>query len=303
MIAYIPEEYDLCLTYTYGPYETGMTGHIFECIEYYYILKKHFKPCIMIPEATVSKEYLEKTIRDKYVFTNEEVCDILDNILIFDKPKLVRGKAGLIVDAGFNKLASVGAHYLFDKVMVFPCDVFCYKEKENVIAFQDDRIYGTEGVCESHHYIKKILLDKYKPIGPADNKKLIYATKNARGLKEDYYTQIEKDIDGEFLLLTNAEIQMDLSDRFHIEEMPVQNLMEKFDTYVYTPIEKKWDCSPRFIVECKYYGKNVEYYQIDYLDVDHGLRWRIHDIEHNYDSLFLREDDEIIKLVGDALAS
>ena len=78
---------------------------------------------------------------------------------------------------------------------------------------------------------------------------------------------------------------------------PVDNLFDKFSTYIYTPVPRKWDCSPRFIAECKYYGKEVIYHNIDYWDVDLGLYWRKHDIDNEFDSLFLRDADEIIPIL------
>jgi hypothetical protein len=87
-----------------------------------------------------------------------------------------------------------------------------------------------------------------------------------------------------------------LSDRFIQEDMPVSNLFEKFGVYLYTPTPKKRDCSPRFITECRFYGKKVEYL-IDYSEEDKGLYWRRFDIENNFDGLFLTNDDEIVDLI------
>ncbi len=72
MIVKIPEKYELCLSYTWGPIPQGMCGHLFECIEYYYVLKNHFNCCIFIGEE-ISKDYIQKTIEDKYTFNSEEI--------------------------------------------------------------------------------------------------------------------------------------------------------------------------------------------------------------------------------------
>ncbi len=186
--------------------------------------------------------------------------------------------------------------------MAFPCADKTFQKMNNIVMFQDDRIYG-KSECKSIDYIKKILLSKYKEInkGNIRNNNLIYATKNARGLNEDYYKELENTYNDNFLLLTNTEIKSELSNRYIIEEMPVKNLMEKFNTYIYTPVGKKFDCSPRFLVECKFYGKDVIFHNIDYWEEDLGLKWRVHDIEHNFESLFLEEDDEIINLINDII--
>jgi len=46
---------------------------------------------------------------------------------------------------------------------------------------------------------------------------------------------------------------------------PVDNFMEKFDTYIYTPVERKFDCSPRLITECSFYKKNI-ILNVNYVD-------------------------------------
>jgi hypothetical protein len=78
---------------------------------------------------------------------------------------------------------------------------------------------------------------------------------------------------------------------------PIEDLFNKFHVFVYTPVPRHWDCSPRFIAECKWYNKTVIYEGIDYLAEDHGLRWRQHDIEYDFESLQLKDDDEIISII------
>jgi hypothetical protein len=78
---------------------------------------------------------------------------------------------------------------------------------------------------------------------------------------------------------------------------PVDYIFEQFTKYVYTPVPRKWDCSPRFIAECKWYGKEVVYHNIDYWDVDHGLRIRKWDLDNDFESLNLTPNDDIIKIL------
>lgn len=56
----------------------------------------------------------------------------------------------------------------------------------------------------------------------------------------------------------------DTSEYFGIEvdvipecDLPIHNVLGEFDTYIYTPTEKNWDCSSRLILECQYYKKEV----------------------------------------------
>ena len=127
---------------------------------------------------------------------------------------------------------------------------------------------------------------------------LLYATSNTKWLKTEFYRDIEMNFKGEFLLLSDKTVK-NISDRFIQESMPVKNLFERFSTYIYTPTTAKRDCSPRFPAECKFYEKNVEYFCIDYIEDDLGLYYRRQDIDNNFDSLFLRPDDDIIQLLRD----
>lgn len=40
-------------------------------------------------------------------------------------------------------------------------------------------------------------------------------------------------------------------------DLPIYNILQIFDTYIYTPTEKNWDCSSRFILECRKFHKEV----------------------------------------------
>lgn len=293
MIAQIPEKYELTICYSWSKCFQGMSGHLFEMIEYYSILKDHFSVCMMICED-MPWERIERTIRDKYDFTEEEIEDIRNNLLFYNHPKVVKGKNLFVVDGNFNNLSDKFLY--FDNIFGFACADLTYQTMDNVTILHDNRVYGEFN--NTINYVKKILLDRYRPIeGECVGVNLIYATKNARGLAESYYFVLEDTYQGDFLLLTNTDIESELSDRFMVEEMPVKDLFNRFSTYLYTPVGKKWDCSPRFIVECKFYGKEVIYHDIDYWDEDKGLCWRVCDIENDWESLFLKPDDDIINIL------
>jgi hypothetical protein len=77
-------------------------------------------------------------------------------------------------------------------------------------------------------------------------------------------------------------------------EAPVKDLFSKFDTYIYTPVERKFDCSPRLITECFFYNKNV-YMNLDYVDL--GLKTRYDDCINNLSSLNLNDNDDILNII------
>jgi len=126
---------------------------------------------------------------------------------------------------------------------------------------------------------------------------MLYGTKNCRNIPLTMYNDLLSTYSKDFICLTNDENKIDVNERMKFLSLPVSNLFEKFSTYVYTPIPREFDCSPRFIAECKYYNKDVIYYNIDYLDKDLGLYWRKHDIENNFKSLFLDDQDPLINIL------
>lgn len=52
------------------------------------------------------------------------------------------------------------------------------------------------------------------------------------------------------------------------------------------------DCSPRFIAECRYFNREIKYFNKFW---NLGLKVRKFDIENNFEKLFLTEEDKIIE--------
>lgn len=232
---------------------------------------------------------MERTIRSKYNFTENEIANIKNSTVFHNRPKMVRGRNILFTDGGVVNLESVSL--LFDNVIMFPCGNKEVKDntKSNVYVLQDDRVYEpvhTNGI----NYKKKILFDRLRLPSAEGDKVLVYGTKNCRQI--DDYKELEQY--GDLLIITNEENR---PAGYNSAVPPVPNLFDLFHTYVYTPIQRKWDCSPRFIAECVYFNKKVVYHNIDYWDVDHGLRWRQWDIDNDFSSLFLEPGDEIISIL------
>ena len=71
-------------------------------------------------------------------------------------------------------------------------------------------------------------------------------------------------------------------------------MFSKFDTYIYTPVERKFDCSPRLVTECFLYGKKV-YMNLDYMDI--GLQTRYNDCMTDLESLNLTDNDKILTII------
>lgn len=292
----LDETVDLWLSYSWGVFKQGICGHLFECIEYYYILKDHFRVKILINELLPIEE-IKQLIESKYDFSDIEINDILNNIEFYDNPSILKGTNILITDGNFKTLKTKFLY--FNKIIMFPCSDLTYYNLPNVYPLQDDRIYQKH--INYKHYIKKILFSKFKQIQCSNTDLMMYITRNVRELDENELNEISKHYNEKISLITNVDYNANNLSGYKILKMPVKDIMTTFGTYIYTYIKRKRDCSPRFIAECKFYNKKVIFHGIDYLEEDLGLKYRIKDIENNFNSLYLNSDDEIIKLIKDII--
>lgn len=288
----LSDEYDIWLTYSWSANNHGVCGHIYEIFDYYHILKNHFKVGIIFAED-IDWNLVEICIREKYNFTEEEISEIKLDSIFLKRPKILVGKNILFTDGGIVNMQSVTL--LFDNIFYFACGNKEVKdnEKNNVWILQDDRVY--EPVKKNGiNYKKKILFERLKSISSSKNNILVYATKNCRQFNS--YEEL-KQYGNNILVVTNKENITESIEGVDFVVAPLNNLFEHFDTYVYTPVKRKWDCSPRLIAECKHYGKKVIFHSIDYWDEDKGLYWRNWDIENDFDSLYLKPSDDLVNIL------
>lgn len=297
-IVQLDNKYTLWLSQTWSNNNHGICGHTFEILDYYYILKDHFSVGILIGED-MDWDTLELAIRSKYTFTDDEILDIKNNTVFHNRPRVLRGRNILFVDGGVINNSS--NTLFFDNIFYFACGNREIKDNTqgNVYVLQDDRVYEPVKV-NGINYKKKILFDKLKRITKYQDRVLLYATKNCRNI--DNYEEFFQYGD-EIVAITNVENTPEPIEGITFLNPPLDNIFEQFSTYVYTPVNRKWDCSPRFIAECYYYNRKVIYHNIDYWSVDHGLRWRKWDISNNFTSLYLTEQDPIINILQDIICS
>lgn len=285
--------YDIWLSMTWSSNDHGICGHVYEIFDYFQILKKHFKVGIFFAE-TID---IEMALKNKYDFTDKEIQEYKDNTVFGSKPSLLQGTNILFVDGGVVNAAAITL--LFNNIFYFACGNKEVKDnnKKNVYILQDNRVYDPVNL-NGIDYKKRILFDRLKPIAKSNTAVLLYATKNCRNI--DNYEQFFYYSDN-IIAITNVENRPADIEGITFLVPPLEDIFEKFDTYVYTPVTRKWDCSPRFIAECKYYNKEVIYHNIDYWDIDHGLRVRKWDIDNDFESLFLKSDDSIITILKDVI--
>ena len=261
----------------------GVSGHLFEMIEYFMHFRfyKNINACILVADGTTREEFWG-ALHDKYDLTAEELLDFKEHVYYEYQPKAIIADTLLIVD---GSLRNHNADLITNKTLLFRCaetDIV----RDNVTVLQDDDVY--EPLSNSEHYKKKILFDKYKPINLNKIIKtaMFYLTTNSRKMSnEDIQKIISKHDFGHYIAISNKDLEIDNVETIRT---PVDNLWDLFGTFIYTNTALKFDCSPRFIAECDFYGKDV-IYEIDY--EDKGLEVRKKDIQDGI--VWLTEDDTI----------
>lgn len=254
----------------------GISGHLREVLDYYIYFKEYFNSVqlCLFPEDI---QNVRSIIETQYTI-NEEFFNILET------PKILYGKYVFFVDGHSNDLFLSPSKNAFRCVNETELNYFT-----NV--FQDSRIY--EDLPNSIHYVKKINFDYYKEIKKSKHRTLLYLTSNCRMISEQEILRIRKKYPGmRFLIISDVDKPYFHFDNAEFRYVPVDNLFEEFDTYMYTEVKDAChgDCSPRFIAECKFYGKEVIY---ENLTSSPGLEIRKYDIEHNFEKLFLTKNDPL----------
>ena len=312
----LDRSYDLFLSMTWNNDNNhGVSGHLYEILEYFILLNKQFKIGILICED-MSWYTIEKAIKTKYNIDQKLIKKIKDNTFFHNRPKYVTGKNILFVDGGFTRTSlRAGIALSFDKLFSFRCsnkDFHYNLPYKNINLLQDQRVYNDKDNKIAIDYKKKIKFNIYKDIKKIKTETaLLYVTTNCRKLCSNYLLDIVMEYKFKnYIILTNQpeiyQEQFKNIKNVTFPAMPLDNIFEKFDTYIYTPtysVTKKelgcFDCSPRFIAECNYYDKEVIYHNIDenYLNIDTGLKYRKLDIKNNFESINLKNNDKIIDIL------
>jgi len=299
-------------------------GHLFECIEYYYLFKTEYiarlgrplKPAIYLAYDNFTKEDLRKIVENKYSFTPAEVDNLLEDTYIEDisyfmsyKIHDFRNVTTTIFVEGYDliQMERLNMFTIANHLIALRCAVAEeeYKElgftKTDFQMFQDYRVYGDNlHEFKTKHHVKKILFNKLKLYKYREPRiALMYLSTDCRELPSDYLEKTLKQYPQYsriYVAVLNKEPFKHLeTDRIKFLVPPIENFHGIFDTLIYLPVERKFDCSSRLIPECAYYNKNVIYHDIDY--EDKGLEIRKKDSTSLYAKLFLDSKDRLFSEV------
>lgn len=288
----LPEKYNVLLTFS--PIQE-ITGHWFEVFEYYHIFKENnLRPYMLFHSPTLSKEDIISSLKEKYcVPIPEEDIHVLTEVEHFIAAPLA---VTLVCDGNFLSLTQHHIKILSRKILGFGCgDVSIpygdYKDAEYLL---DKRVYFN--ISYGINYTKKIYSELLLRPKKKKPNALFYLTKNCRSMSLTGLQNaiLEYPNHREHIIVTpEIDRYSSLKGNVRIVSPPLQNMFEEFDTYVYTPVPRHFDCSPRLIAECSLFGRTVDYYHIDYFD--RGLEVRKQDIESGY--VWMKKNDEIIDIV------
>jgi len=262
-------------------------------------------PAIYLAYDNFTKEDLRKIVENKYGFTPAEVENLLADTYIETIDEFMgykihdfRNVTTTVFVEGYDliQMNRMNMFTLANHLIALRCAQADneYKElgftKTDFQIFQDYRVYGKKlHEFKTKHHLKRILFHKLKLYKFQEkNAAFMYLSTDCRDLPEDYvqktieqYPQFSKI----FVSVLNRETFKHLeTDRVKFLEPPIKSFHSLFDTMIYLPVGRKFDCSSRLIPECAYYGKKVIYHDIDYDDI--GLEVRKLDSE----PLFLRKD-------------
>jgi len=278
------KHYDIVLTTAFEA-RHGISGHTFELIEYYYAITHYtnLSACILLADGTTLDQF-HKCVADKYDM--EPIRDVFE---VF-RPKVLLSNNILFVD---------GSHHL-SNCQVFAQNIFLFRcfesdftyfqqHSANMFLLQDYEVYGG-GI--GIDYKKKILFQKLKvPTIDVQDTAMMYLTTNCRALPVGQINTIfAKHHHSHNIILTNDPTRFEGANAT-IYRIPVEDLWNKFTTYIYTNVARQLDCSPRFIAECKFCGKQI-ILEVDYHDA--GLETRLKD---SVDTITLNKDDLFLELL------
>lgn len=303
----IDSKYDVVLTFSRV---TEITGHIFECFDYYLVLRSKYKTAMLFL-ASIPPEQLKIAFESKY---NVPFDEIKDDLIYIDYPTFKKEKiyyfdsktVVIITDGDILALERYDIFFRTKYLMAFNCANHEFQKckfYKNIIYLQDYRLYGKNKYFKSYDYVKKLPFKYYKrSTKPFENIGLIYMTFNCRKLTPYAVKHYHEMSNCDKTLLVVPEILEEFNNIDGVEQVlaPLEDFINKFDIYIYTPYiirkHEHFDCSPRLITEC-FLNKKKIFLAINY--IDKALETRYNDSQNNLESLNLKLTDDIFSIIED----
>ena len=174
--------YDLTLTTSMNS-NHGVSGHLFELIEYFYYFRfwHNIKTNILIP-FELTKEQFKDALK-KYNFHHNEILEYINNTFFIKTPQIFFGNIVIFTDGNMYHPKYYNGIIKCNKKIFLRCNNNETLDKADII-LQDFRLY--DNTKNAIHYVKKLLFDKMIRIKASyTNTALLYATSNCRMVSYD----------------------------------------------------------------------------------------------------------------------
>jgi hypothetical protein len=292
-----------------------VNGGFFDNFEYYYLIKKRFQECNVVFRLLTDhpKEDVIKILTDKYENIEEEV---FEHILIgpYFCGKLLREPIScpdILFCATNSAIFWIlqNGNLLSAKFYLGLADYKDIHSKQNKVyknnlTLADERVFDYKDI-NWKPYRKKILFDKFRKKEYSSKYDYIFnVSLVARRYPKEFMISIFNELNGTIALYTgqkNKEYYSWVKEEGYAELIipPVDDFMGLFKTFVYLPYNDGFDATPRLIPECKFYGKDVLYF--NEVEIKSGGYYRYKDTVEDFKGLFLNENDEVVKIIESIL--
>lgn len=300
----IDPSYNVILTYS--PI-IEITGHLFECFDYYLFLRSYFKTGILLI-ASLPISQLRVAWESKYI---DLFDDAVKDFIFISKHQLEnnsrqivkfgRNTFVLVTDGNIQALDYYKLIFSTSHLYGFLCEYDNFHlvhYNKNMTYLMDYRVYG-QGLkhFKSINYVKKLPFKHYKVFPQSNmNRGMMYTTYVCRQILPETmveYLQMSR-CDSAILVVPYKKPEYDNLPGIEQVVAPVDDFFNKFDTYIYTPVARKFDCSPRLLTECFMQKKRV-CCDVGYFDP--GLQVRYNDCVSNLNELDLTDNDAILDAI------
>ena len=299
---------------TYAPVhpkfeKNRICGHTYEVMDYHLLLRDNNIESKIVLFDKVDQEKIFKAYKDKYQLYENFEKNIEFRKYKFNSKNRIIGNDIWIITSGFDYGFEYNTEFLVKKIISFECSEHNYQnliKQSNFILLRDPRLVHKKILGKNvFDYNKKIYFQKYKlqrnDISKNSAAKiLVYVNNNLKDLNIKMLEEIKKISINEnksILFVSGTELNNDQIKKYEkygeLKIAPVKNIFTLFDVFIYTENNRNYDCSPRFIAECKFYNKKI----ISLVKNDIGALARIDDIK-NFNKINLNNNDLFLKLIN-----
>jgi len=311
------KEYDICVFYA-APY---MSGSAYDAFEYYKFLKnKGYKVCAVISTDLPNYKMVD-AILDRYKI---DIVDLdydgdLHLISQFHDLKLIRIKCKLLISTSTYSMSQIILKPIiiqYDRALMFHettfdsdyvTKAFNGRLKDKIEMIRDDRCFGVLEPYNHITYKKKLYFNLFKNIDKdkVDNACMInMATRHKLQSVDAIYKAIKKFEYKKYIIytqFTTYHFYRDMaSSNIDVIIAPINNYLYSFNSFIYFQSNRRQDPSPRIIPECVFYDKKLEFYEYN-KNIKDGAYYRYKDTIEDFDSIVLKDDDEILDIINDRL--